>query len=89
MSDTFKHKQQRRLKTKIIERRIELGGTVSTALGITSNESGDPLIGDCWHKFFNGSMRHGNKRRYEAYMKWKHRKAERYKLNKIEVEIDE
>ena len=37
-----------------------------------------------WTEFWSGPIRHGNKRHYEAYMKWKRHKAERYDRNRID-----
>lgn len=80
MSNTYKHKKQRLLKTKFIERRNNLTGRNDSSLGIPLDIWFDDEIHEIWNEFWKGSLRNGNKRRFEAGMKVKNRKSKRAKL---------
>ena len=79
MSRTFKQIRARKLKTAIIERRVELGGKVSTSIAVPGLLFQDTQLTDDWFECGSGrvSLRHGNKRHSAAKDKVRQRRAER------------
>jgi len=75
VSRTHKHTKQQKLKTKLEKRKLELGDEGS---GMSISTYFDPEIQRAIFGFHRGSLRHGNKRKYEAYRKWKLHKKDRY-----------
>ena len=51
---------------------------------IMKSDKPNDVVDDAWVRFWRGPIRHGNKRHYEAYMKWKSHKADRYKRNHVD-----
>ena len=82
MSRTYKHSKQRELKSRLIKLKIELGDK-SSGMQIEIDNCYDQDIRKIVSEFYRGSIRHGNKRHYKAYMKWKFRKKNRYKISRI------
>ena len=82
MSRTNKHTKQQTLKTKIRQRKNDVGIVSSTIM--SPGDSFDIVVNDLLNEFHHGAIRYGNKRHCDSYMKWKHRKADRYK-NKVKL----
>ena len=82
MSDTYKHKTQRKNKTLMCKRREYLTGIVATDLWMPFEMMADTEYRNTLSDFCRGPARHGNKRQYMAYCKWKSRKKDRYNLKK-------
>lgn len=80
MSRTYKHSRQRELKVSLNKRKSELGDK-ATGMAVSAHNCFDPIIRKINSEFYRGNLRHGNKRHYEAYMKWKLRKSYRYKTD--------
>lgn len=86
MSRTNKHIKQQTLKTKIRQRKNDVGIISSTIM--RPGDCFDIVVNDLLNEFHQGAIRYGDKRHCESYMKWKRRKADRYK-NKVKLlEID-
>lgn len=79
MSDTYKHKRQRLLKTKIARRTEDLAGYTTTT-SIPYALWSDAELFNAIEEFYRGATRHGNKRHFESAMKQKRKKSGRYKL---------
>lgn len=78
MSRTHKHSKQKELKSRLQKRKLELNDS-SSGMSIKIDSVCDHEIRKITSEFYRGNIRYGNKRHYEAYMKWKRRKAFRYK----------
>ena len=77
MSDTYRHKAMRALKNQIVDRKEELGLESSVKLSCPTEGFSDQELMETLHKFWEGSMRHGNKRKSEALVKVKKRRSEK------------
>lgn len=77
---------QCKLKRQIKEYKLSIGSTPD--LGLTQEEYADPILKSMLDEFWNGSLRYGNKRKYEAGMKVKRRKSDRMKLKESNLEYE-
>jgi hypothetical protein len=68
---------QCKLKRQIKEFKESIG---SNSIGMAAYDNQFPELVELNDSFWKGSMRHGNKRKYEAGMKVKQRKSDRMKL---------
>ena len=80
MSKTFKHINQRKLKTKIIQEKQRLGIKTSTKLGLTLDCFGENEILKLTNEFWRGPLRHGNERHSIAKNKVLKRRVTRKKI---------
>ena len=77
---------QCKLKRQIKEYKLSIGSTPD--LGLTHEEYSDPILKSMLDEFWNGSLRYGNKRKYEAGMKVNRRNSDRMKLKESNLEYE-
>jgi hypothetical protein len=89
MSNTLRHKEKNKSKRAIRQYREDTDCSTEHPFWIGKEELENPELLNILYDFLNKpGTRHGNKRRFEAYMKWKKRKKQRIKLNKLVDEIE-